>query len=129
MLKQGLVIAGGFALAISFPLVALAVTTDRTPPLDDVASVIVDEASQPMVQQRLRVHAETGPPEGFEPQRQRLHQSENAANGQQHTMRPQRSEARAGDAGDCSNACEPNRTAHGRSGGAHGNGRSGGGNG
>jgi hypothetical protein len=62
------------ALAVSLPLVALAVTTDRTPALDDYSAQVTDDVSQPMVQQRLRVHAETGPPKDFEPVRQRLHQ-------------------------------------------------------
>jgi len=33
----------------------------------------VEQAEQTMVRQQLRVHAETGPPEGFEPIQQRLH--------------------------------------------------------
>ena len=33
----------------------------------------------PQTQQRFRIHSETGPPEGFEPIRQRLHQQEQAA--------------------------------------------------
>lgn len=44
-----------------------------------------DETVQPvMTRQQLRVHAETGPPEGFEPiKRQlRLHQGDGQANGQ-----------------------------------------------
>ena len=35
--------------------------------------ITVQQSEQVMVRQQLRVHAETGPPEGFEPVQQRLH--------------------------------------------------------
>ena len=83
MLKQILVVAGGLALAASLPLAALAVTTEPTPALDNYAVEASDEAPQPMVQQRLRVHAETGQPENFEPVRQRLHQPDGVGSSDQ----------------------------------------------
>jgi hypothetical protein len=89
--KQTFVILGGLALATSLPIVALAVTTDRTPGLNATsvsASTVTDwgqtaEATPTMVRQQLRVHAETGPPEGFEPVRQQLHRNEAQAVGPQ----------------------------------------------
>ena len=87
MLKQILVVAGGLALAVSLPLVALAVTTERTPALGDYAVQVSDDVSQPMVQQRLRVHAETGRPENFEPVQQRLHQSDDMVLSEHNTLR------------------------------------------
>ncbi len=70
---------------------ALAVTTDRIPALNAAsvsASTITEwgqtaEATPTMVRQQLRVHAETGPPEGFEPIRQQLHRSEVQGGGSQ----------------------------------------------
>ena len=92
MLKQILVIAGGLALAVSLPLVALAVTTDQTPSLDDIAVATTDDLPQPAFQQQLRVHAETRPPENLEPVRQRLHQSDDVASGEQHALRRQQAD-------------------------------------
>ncbi len=92
MLKQILVVAGGLLLAVSLPLVALAITTDSTPLLDDAIEIASDDATQPMLQQRLRVHAATGPHEEFEPVRQRLHQPEERATVQQNMRRQQLSE-------------------------------------
>ena len=90
MLKRILVVAGGLALAVSLPIVALAVTTERTPALDDSAVEVSDGVPQPMVQQRLRVRAETGLPEDFEPVRQRLHRADVVEPGDQNMV--QRSE-------------------------------------
>jgi len=108
MWKKITVVAGGMALAVALPFVALAVTTDEFPEViapADAAPVSVQAATQTqnaaeiapveptgpwvspnavdpvaaqqvdqtMVRQRLRIHAETGPPEGFEPIQQRLH--------------------------------------------------------
>jgi hypothetical protein len=107
MWKRITVVAGGMALAVALPFVALAVTTDEFPdvmpadaapaaeqaairtqsiadvPLAEptgpwvspnaVDPVAIEQADQTMVRQQLRVHAETGPPEGFEPVQQRLH--------------------------------------------------------
>ena len=135
MLMQSLVIAGGLALAVSLPLVALAITTDQTPPLDDIAVAATDDLPQPAFQQRLRVHSETGPPEGFEPVRQRLHQPESVGTGQQNMMYEQPSDRAAGgsmhgkNSADCPNDGEPCGAAHGRSGGAGGNGQGGNGQG
>jgi hypothetical protein len=42
-----------------------------SPNADD--PIAIQQADQTMVRQQLRVHAETGPPEGFEPIQQRLH--------------------------------------------------------
>lgn len=109
-MKQILVIAGGLVLAVSLPLAALAVTTDRTPPLDDDVVAASDQApqsmaqQQPMVQQRLRVHADTGPPEGFEPVRQRLHRTDPVMSGQQDMLQGGNPDApNGGSRGDCSN--------------------------
>lgn len=126
MWKKITVVAGGMALALALPFVALAVTieefpdviapADATPvavqaatqaqPTSEVAPaeptgpgvspnaiepIATQQADQMMVRQRLRVHAETGPPEGLEPVQQRLHTddplgtgpgNENAGNGQ-----------------------------------------------
>jgi hypothetical protein len=108
MWKKISVVAGGMALAVALPFVALAVTTDEfldvvTPadaapatvqtttqlqaiseeaPVEPtgpwvspnaVDPIAVQAADQTMVRQQLRVHAETGPPEDFEPIQQRLH--------------------------------------------------------
>jgi len=86
--KQTFVILGGLTLAVSLPIVALGMTTDRTPALNATPATITDwgqtvEATPTMVQQQLRVHAETGPPEGFEPIRQQLHRNEAQAAGSQ----------------------------------------------
>jgi hypothetical protein len=99
MLKQILVIAGGLTLAVSLPLVALAVTTDQTPPLDDIALAATDDLPQPVFQQRLRVHAETGPPAGLEPVRQRLHQPDGVGSDEQGVARQQQADG-----------CEPPRS-------------------
>ena len=147
MLKQILVVVGGLALVVSIPLVALAMATDRTPPLSDSVVVTADDAPQPMTQQRLRVHAETGPTEGFEPARQRLHQPEAWGEGHQQMTHRQSTDAKVGgsmhrknsvapgagpgdrqrgnqvgscdgDAGECSNSADPGGAAHGRADGA-----------
>lgn len=109
MWKKIAVVAGGMALAVALPFVALAVTTDEfsevptpanaateavqvaaqvqaTPevpaaeptgpwvsPNAALDPVALQAGEQTMVRQQLRVHAETGPPEGFEPVQQRLH--------------------------------------------------------
>ena len=154
MLKQILVIAGGLLLAVSLPLVALAVTTDRTPSSDDAIEIATDDAAQPILQQRLRVHAETGPPEDFEPVRQRLHRTEERATGQQNMRNqqlsdvPERGQTHAknsarqgggatekprgnpdapnsGVADECPNDGEPTGGARGGSGGHGGSGRAG----
>lgn len=139
MLKQILVIAGGLALAVSLPLVALAVTTDQTPPLDDIAVAATDDLPQPAFQQRLRVHAETGPPAGLEPVRQRLHQPDGVGSDEQHGLRRQqgddfepghrnmvgREQAGSGVCtAECPNDGEPSRAGSGGPGGAgpHGQG-------
>lgn len=96
MWKKIIVLAGGAALAVSLPIVALAATTqdietsDIYPAIADEApytatyqylgdDVVVDQVTtqdQALVRQQLRVHSETGPPEGFEPIQQRLHQQD-----------------------------------------------------
>ena len=114
MWKKISVLAGGMALAVALPFVALAATTDESPdviaPADTAAETVqattevqattqaqnisevapveptgpwvspnavdpiaIQQTEQTMVRQQLRVHAETGPPEGFEPIQQRLH--------------------------------------------------------
>ena len=89
MWKQTFVILGGLTLAVSLPIVALAVTTDRTPALNPTSESTITawgqttEATPTMVRQQLRVHAETGPPEGFEPIQQQLHRNEAQAGGPQ----------------------------------------------
>ncbi len=100
MWKKIIVLAGGAALAVSLPIVALAATTqdietsDVSPAIADEApytatyvylgdDVTVDPATtqdQALVRQQLRVHSETGPPEGFEPIQQRLHQQDGVGN-------------------------------------------------
>jgi len=108
MWKKISVVAGGMALAVALPFVALAVTTDEFPdvimPADAAPAAVqatvqtqnlaevapieptgpwvspnavdpiaTQQSDQTMVRQQFRVHAETGPPEGFEPIQQRLH--------------------------------------------------------
>jgi hypothetical protein len=93
VLKRILVVAGGLTLAVSLPIVALAVTTEQTPALDNSAVEVSVEVPQPMVQQGLRVHAETGPPEGFVPVRQQLHQPDAVDSGDQNMVRRQQADA------------------------------------
>jgi hypothetical protein len=100
MWKKITVVAGGMALAVALPFAALAVTTDEFPdvltPADAATETVqapveptgpwvspnavdpiaIQQAEQTMVRQQPRVHAETGPPEGFEPVQQRLHADE-----------------------------------------------------
>lgn len=133
VLKQILVIAGGLVLAVSLPLTALAFATDRTPALGNVPVGASDDAPQPTVQQRLRVHAETGPPEGFVPARQRLHQPDGFGPDERCVARQQQVDGfepgqrnmvgreQAGGAvctGECPNDGEPSGAGNGRSGGA-----------
>ena len=108
MWKKISVVAGGMAIAVALPFVALAVTTDEFSDLvtpadaapatvqattqaqavaaaarveptgpwvspNAVDPIAIEQADQAMVRQQLRIHAETGPPEGFEPVQQRLH--------------------------------------------------------
>jgi hypothetical protein len=106
MWKKISVVAGGMALAVALPFVALAVTTDEVPdanmpadaavetvqtttPAQVAAEIVPVEPTGPwvspnavepvaiqsatMARQQLRVHAETGPPAGFESVQQRLH--------------------------------------------------------
>ncbi len=95
MWKQITVLAGAAALAVSMPLGALALTSEDVPtPTDPTAAEAVDyfandlvapgdEAlvqDDALVRQQLRIHAETGPPEGFEPIQQRLHAQDHAGN-------------------------------------------------
>jgi hypothetical protein len=85
MWKNILALAGGAVLAISLPLAALAATTDDPMVADEAPYMETDQYSQSdpvviqdqtLVRQQLRIHAETGPPEGFEPIQQRLHQQD-----------------------------------------------------
>lgn len=101
MWKNIMVLAGGAAIAVSLPIVALAATTQDVS-ASDVYPAVADEApyaetyqnagddimpapvttqDQALVRQQLRVHAETGPPEGFEPVQQRLHQQDGVGAG------------------------------------------------
>jgi hypothetical protein len=102
MWKKSMVIIGGVALAVSLPLAVLAMTTDDSVTDSDTNSVAavgtlyqdgywdsvaaeiqvqeqvqvqdqVQPQDQVMTRRQLRVHIETGPPEGFEPIQQRLH--------------------------------------------------------
>jgi hypothetical protein len=114
MWKKITVVAGGMALAVALPFVALAITTEEFPdvitPADAATEMVqateavqattqiqtteevapteptgpwvspnavdpisVQQNEQVMVRQQLRIHAETGPPEGVEPTQQRLH--------------------------------------------------------
>ena len=93
MWKQISVVAGAMAFAVALPVVALAATTpDVLMPADAATGIVqattqvqaaaevtavdpigVQQNEQTLVRQQLRVHAETGPPEGFEPIQQRLH--------------------------------------------------------
>jgi hypothetical protein len=92
--KKILVAIGGVVLAISIPLVALALTTNQTPAANEITSAITDATrtedstnsstgvqDQPMVRQQRRIHADTGPPEGAEPVRRRLHEHETVERG------------------------------------------------
>ena len=99
MWKNIMVLAGGAALAVSLPIVALAATTEDTivsDPMvadeapymetyqyaaDDIDPSTVMTQDQTLVRQQLRIHAETGPPEGFEPIQQRLHAQDGAGVG------------------------------------------------
>lgn len=94
MWKNILAITGGAVLAVSLPLAALAATTDdpagadEAPYMetyqyaaDDVVPSTVMAQDQTLARQQLRVHAETGPPEGFEPIQQRLHAQDGAGMG------------------------------------------------
>ena len=95
-------ITAGIVIIIGLPIAAIAVTKATAPePWSPEATVaaqveatsaevtaqdVDDQATTsqvaPQTRQRLRVHSETGPPEGFEPIQQRLHQQEQmAANG------------------------------------------------
>lgn len=100
MWKRFMVIVGGAALVVSIPMAALALTTDGdavstfdpTGPYaeqfryqgSDVEPVQIQSQAQvgDTVRQRLRVHIETGQPEGFEPVQQQLreHQQLGAGN-------------------------------------------------
>ena len=87
MWKKMLFIAGGVAVAVALPMAALALTTGDEV-ADDAAVVYVDsgasavqaELAQDVTYEprRLRVHAETGPPEGFEPLQLRIHKGDAA---------------------------------------------------
>ena len=105
MLRWIVAITAGIVIIIGLPIAAIAVTKATAPePWSPEATVVAqieattaeeteaaaqdvdDEAATtqvaPQTQQRLRVHSETGPPEGFEPIQQRLHQQDQmAANG------------------------------------------------
>jgi hypothetical protein len=85
MWKKVLIITGGVALAVSLPMAALAVTTGdevaEEAPSTFVAEAAVIDAVPVALNatyepQRLRVHADTGPPANFEPVQNRLHQGE-----------------------------------------------------
>lgn len=95
-------ITAGIVIIIGLPIAAIAVTKATAPePWNPEATVAAQSegataeeievtaqdtdgqatTSQvaPQTQQRLRIHSETGPPEGFEPIQQRLHQQEQMA--------------------------------------------------
>jgi hypothetical protein len=130
VLKRILVVAGGLTLAVSLPIVALGVTTERTPALDNSAVEVSEEVPQPLWQQRLRVHAETGPPEGFVPVRQRLHQPDAVDSGDQNMVRRQQVDAPSrGCTGECPNDGEPSGAANRGPGGVGAYGQGGRGNG
>lgn len=94
-------ITAGIVIIIGLPIAAIAVTKATAPEpwspeapvaaqaettTAEVTAQDADQATTSQVasqtQQRLRVHSETGPSEGFEPIQQRLHQQEQmAANG------------------------------------------------
>ena len=85
MWKKMLFITGGVAVAVALPMGALALTTSDETTNDAVSTVIAAEASvlQAVPAQdatyeprRLRVHAETGPPDGVEPVQLRIHRSD-----------------------------------------------------
>ena len=175
MWKNISVVAGGMALAVALPFVALAVTTDEFSdvmmPADAAAEtaqattevqtttqaqnisevapveptgpwvspnavdpIAIQQTEQTMSRQQLRVHAETGPPEGYEPIQQRLHAddplgmgpgNENAGNGQ-HMGNGHQNVPMAGagtgecpsDGADCPN--EGSQSGHGQGNGGRG---------
>lgn len=131
MWKKILVALGGVVLAISLPLAVLAIATDQTPTPNASTSAAADVAQpadlpdnpsqvqeQPMVRQRLRVHAETGPPEGFEPVRQRRHEDEAGVRGRGALEMSQRNPngSMGGCAGECTDDGAPSGRAQGRGG-------------
>jgi hypothetical protein len=84
MLRRIPIIVGGIAVAVALPVAALALTPggDATDDVESAGIAVEVETDQAQrVQnpayepQRLRVHADTGRPEGVEPVMRRLHQS------------------------------------------------------
>jgi hypothetical protein len=85
MWKKVLIISGGVALAVALPVAALAITTGddvaEEAPSTFVAEEVVIDATPVALNatyepQRLRAHADTGPPDGLQPIQNRLHQGE-----------------------------------------------------
>ncbi len=85
MWKKVLIITGGVALAVALPMAALAMTTGDEVAEEAPSTFVAEEAAidaAPVAlnatfePQRLRVHADTGPPDGVQPIQNRLHQGE-----------------------------------------------------
>ena len=95
MFKKIGLLVGAAALIVGVPAAAIALTNDGGDSLNTVVPVIAqvqnqtattsvgstDATTPVLTQQRLRIHAETGPPEGFEPIQRRLHQTSGVSQG------------------------------------------------